>query len=264
MSQIIDAVYFINSRDRIPESNSASDFLVNFIEPIRPLHPKQMLAVKCVTIPISYYQINTTNNVVSVKETKSGIHSVFNVKIPYGNGNASTILTDLAIQLSNASPNGLTYSIVFNSSTGKATFSFTGTADSITYLSYSDDYFTADDLLGLMETKDIVINSGSSYTGGIVNFSGLADAIVQIRFMNQLSNTVFTTETGNTSVILAQIPIGQGYSFDIISYEPNILSGSAFNTPMQQLHFKITDIRSLPIDFNGKNIQFELILYHSE
>jgi hypothetical protein len=261
MSQIIDRVYHINSRDRVPPSPSASDFYVNFIEPISPIYPNQKIAVAQTTIPLSYYQINSTNNVVFVTELKSSVSSQFSINIPYGNGNATTLLTEIATQLSTASPNGLTYVLNLNSTTGKITFSFTGTATSVTYNS-TYDYFTADDLLGFYDIVDAVVPSGGSYLGGIVNFSGLADATVQVRLTNMVASSIFTTETGNTSTILSQVPIGQGYAFDIISYEPQHLEGSDFTSPLQQLHFQITDVRSLVIDFNGKNIQFDLVLYH--
>jgi len=260
-AQIIDMVYHINSRDRVSPSTSASDFYVDFIEPIMPIHPDQKIAISQVTIPLSYYQVNSTNNVIIITEVKSGVSTQFQVSIPYGNGSASTILTNIGTQLSTASPNGLTYSLVLSSTTGKITFSFTGTATSVTYNS-TNDRFTADDLLGFYDIVDATIPSGGSYIGGIVNFSGLADATAQVRLNNMAANSIFTTETGNTSTILAQIPIGQGYSFDIISWEPSHLSGSNFKSPLQQLHFQITDVRSLPIDFNGKNIQFDLVLYH--
>lgn len=261
MSQIIDRVYHINSRDRVTPSISASDFYVNFIEPIVPVVPNQKIAVSLITIPLSYYQINATNKVIVVTELKSGVSTQFSITIPEGNGTTSVLLANIATQLSTASPNGLTYVMSLSNTSGEITFSFTGTATSITYNSTSN-YFTADDLLGFYNIADTTILSGNSYTGGVVNFSGIADSIVQVRLLNMVASSIFTTETGNTSTILLQAPIGQGYAFDVISYEPIHLQGSSFNSPMQQLHFQITDVRSLPIDFNGKNIQFDLVLYH--
>lgn len=261
MSVDIAQTYLINSRDRLPQSISTTDFWVSFDYPITNTRPDQKLGLRMANIPITYYNINSTNNTLYVTELQGGVSTQFYIQMPYGSGTPTNILTALTTQLSTASPNGLTYVIAFDTTTGKLTFSFTGTATSVTY-NNTNNYFTADDLLGLYQTSDAVVPANGTFVGGIVNFNGIADALMQIRLENLPVGNIFTTETGLNTTIMLEVPISQSFAFGEIAYSPSNIDGPKLICDLAQLHFRITDTRNLTIDLNGKNVQFEMVLFN--
>jgi len=259
MSFKLDELYHINSRDRTAISKNASNFIIDFRDPIKAKFPNSKLAVIHAIAPLTYYKVNQTNDTIKVKE---GTSDTFTFKLTRGNRTNDEIMDELNDKLNSGTLNSIVYNNTLDSLTGKITFSHvSGTGLSVTYMN-TDDYFLADDFLGLNYSTDFVVPNNTPTVGGIINFSGLADSLIVLRLLNMPSSSTYTSESGTYSNILCQIPVNSGYSFDVINYAPLIPEQSDLNIPLQSLNFSITDTRGLEIDFNGKNIQFDLALIH--
>ena len=106
---------YIDAKDRF-RGPSGSNFVVRIIENLTPI--VGTMIVKEISIPFTFYQINSSNNQIPVRELTGGVFSVF---LEIGNYSAA----DLEIQLKDILDTGSlvpqTYDVVFSSITGKLT-----------------------------------------------------------------------------------------------------------------------------------------------
>lgn len=90
-----------------------------------------------IRIPISYYNINSTNNVFKLEEDNGVVQTVITATIPPGNYVISELLTELETQLDNGTTQTNDYTLNKSNITGKTTISYTGGSSQITVQSIS-------------------------------------------------------------------------------------------------------------------------------
>lgn len=268
MSEIIpyQSIY-INSN---PGSQGISGTGSNFTVYLRgsPIIPRQGRAIKVAvttaTIPLTYYGVNSTNNVINITETQASPAGTktFDVTIPPGQYTSSSFPTAVqsAFNAASTSPNGygLNYTITLSTDTGKMTFAISNTGYTIS-LNTTAATSTALVPLGLAAGTTPTFDSTTSYTGpNVVNIIGPTE--FTIRCGNFLAN-IYETRVQSEAPILAVIPI-VGNQFDSVIYQPAYpklfgLVGSR----LDRLDFLITDQNGLIVDLQNFGVTIQLALY---
>lgn len=216
-------------------------------------------AVTTATIPLTYYGVNSNNNVLNITEDNGVTPLTFNVTIPSGQYTSASFPTALNAALTNTSATSgysLTYTCTLATDTGKITFS-TSTVSRTVTLNFANS--TARVPLGLPSTGTASFTSVSSYTApNIINIIGPTE--FHIRCGNFLAN-IYETRTQSEAPILAVVPI-IGNQFESVIYNPAVpklygLVGSR----LDRLDFFITDENGLIVNLNNFGVKIQLALY---
>lgn len=126
-SKAIPNVLIVNSADRNQNIYpNASDFRVQLL---RQYTDVESLELSCALIPLSAYNVNSTNNKINFEETMG---TTLTAVIPVGNyPDATTLAFAVAASLTAATANGVTYSAAVDPLTGKFTITSDGAGGSI-------------------------------------------------------------------------------------------------------------------------------------
>lgn len=173
------------------------------------------------TIPFSFFQINSTNNVIQVVTT-SGI---FDVTIPEGNYNINTLATAFTaeiqayILLSFFIP--ITITTSFNSNTSKETFSLSVSPPiysiQVPYIAQNQPILK---MLGFT-SNFLVTNASPTITSNqVVNVNPASEIFIRSRTLTQASSTESLIGQCVTSNIIANIQINQPSFGYIQFYQP--------------------------------------------
>jgi hypothetical protein len=199
-------------------ANTDITFVLN--NPIKLISQNNRFKVRVIsaTIPFSFFQINSTNNVIQVITT-SGI---FDVTIPEGNYTITTLATSFTaeiqayILLSFAIPITLTTS--FNPNTSKETFSLSVSPPiysiQVPYIAQNQPILN---MLGFT-TNFLVTNASPTITSNqVVNVNPASEIFIRSRTLTQASSTESLTGQCVTSNVIANIQINQP-SFGVIQF----------------------------------------------
>ena len=133
-------------------NGSSSNILYSLKTPLIALKDEDMyVQFLTASIPLSWYNINSSNAYLSVRE---GLHTFYSVSIPQGNFNIIQICSNLQDQLNSNSPSGLTYTISYNKFTNKASFTCSGFTTFL-FGSGVDAYRDLQCVLGFKDAVDI-------------------------------------------------------------------------------------------------------------
>jgi len=240
---------FINSRLR--ESGTDENFTYNVQFP----QGYDFTHVVCLNalIPKSYYLIQDGANVFQLQENNTTV----TVTVPVGSYLLSAFQTTIATLLTNASPNGLTYTMTYpplsGPDTGKWTYTQTNAAivsslifnaelfEPFGFLANSTNVFSGTTLVSscvikLQSEDRLLIHSN------IVNNPGMDDVLVSIN----------STTSINYSSIAYVCPAPEFYS--------RILSSQHNST----YSFSLTDEDGKIVHLNGLNLNLTLLLYKKD
>jgi hypothetical protein len=191
-------------------------------------------------IPVSFYQINQTNNKLNI--TISGTKTSY--YFPYGNYNINTFITQWASTV------GAGWILTLNSSTNTLNI-----ANTTTDFSLTDDTNSIFGIIGLV--KGTTCNSSNKIIVSPypVNFSGLQRLLITSPTFNLFSKTSY--DSGETN-ILSSIPnnsVQNGYIYyNNLTNFKSIFS----NTQLSNIQIQFVDDFSNFINFN--NIDWTLTL----
>jgi hypothetical protein len=240
-------IFYINSRNRI--SGNDSDFLYKIDIPKDSKYDK----VCCLqmSIPKSYYLIKSGEYFILQEDGKQA-----QIYVGAGNYTRKSFATILASALTFFSPNGLTYTVGYDTlstsvDTGKYKFQhnsltiqagliFDGTNDIYEHMGFdnnSNNKFTfstliSKNVINLQRESTLYLHSD------IVNNGN--DSILQ---------EVFATTTSDYSSIVFQQMDVEAYSKDITTNTNNVY------------RFYLSDENDKAIDLNGLNMVFTIVLY---
>jgi hypothetical protein len=191
-------------------------------------------------IPVSFTQINYTNNKISI--TISGTKTSY--YFPFGNYNINTLITQWTATV------GAGWILTLNSSNNTLNI-----ANTTTEFTLSDDLFSLFGVIGLQKGTSYTSSSKLIVTSFPVNFSGLPRLLLISPTFNLYSKTSFDNGESN---ILASVPnnsIQNGY----IYYNNLTNFKSVFsNTQLSNIQIQLIDDFSNFINFN--NIDWTLTL----
>jgi len=227
---------FLNSKDANLNLGT-SHFLFQLKDSIKTLHNHHIkLSLLSATIPTSFYQINSLNNLLNGSVNGSS----FSFTIEPGNYSSKELATELNNKFTAASLSCVvSYSEIKNA--------FTLTATNISLLSSS----TMLSLLGF---------SSSGITGS-TNISSSISANIQpirILYVKCLNLSVKNRKNSNTSNIIASIPIDVERNNFIFYKSHSNIATELYMEEVDLLDISITDENDNQIDFRGMDLILEL------
>lgn len=232
--------------DRLGANNSDATFRLPMIEIPSGCHI--WLSVQSAVIPVSFYNINSTNNALTYSFTSDNIpHSIVLIN---GNYSALTLTTLLNQEL-----NVLGFTVSYNRTTNKLSFSH-----SVYNFSFSNSS-TCFSLLGLSSISQTSVNRVLT-SDFVVNVAPIRAFQIAIPHINTGNISKTKTQCQN---ILCQIPITL-QSNGIVTYlNTTNISSNLYVNYLHELQIQILDQNSVLVDLNGVEwsvvIQFDIIKY---
>ena len=187
-------------------------------------------------IPVSFYNINYTNNLLSYTMGGGGTQTLTLTK---GNYFATTLIAELKTQFLAA---GFIVAITYDRASGKFTFSASG---SFTFLASGSTIFG---VLGFGLTTDY--SSSSNYLTAPYPVSFLS--IKKLRFAsNALATQSVGSYTGGSSSLFGTIPVNAG-PFGLVLYD-NVSGRKSFlrNKKVDEIDIQVYDENNRFINFNN-------------
>jgi len=239
---------------------------------------KDIAAVKVleVEIPFAWYVFNTTNNFFSLIENGTSVSVGIPVTIPVGNYNATTLATTLAAILtaaSAASGGSFVYTVTYNTTTGKFTFSNNDPGVSTNFwFSNSVSIMNRDlrDYLGFPQNVFIVSSTGPNPTlssAGPASVTGPNYLFVESNTLGgtvELYLPVGVGSSGNLGPELAKVPINTQPGGVIFWQDPDpqkwFYVGGINNLDRIDIFLKLgsTYGGQTPLQLNGQSFSIKL------
>lgn len=194
------------------------------------------VSVQTAQIPYSFFNCDDYDNLLVLNTASID----YNIVIPQGNYNVTTLATALASAI--LSTTGLTMTITFNSITN--TYSF-ATTQNFTFKKES----TCFELLGFTNGYNYSSTLNTLLSNQSVNFFTIKNVLIEV---SNLITDNLTTGNDNNASILASIPITSSQG-SIISYSNIFGIKNRINSikNFTSLHIRLLDDDLVPIDFNG-------------
>ena len=228
----------LDSRNADMYSNGTLNSDVTFEMKFPIIVPNDCLAmtmnVHSFVCPISWYLINSTNNLLSI--TANSI--LYNISIPYGNYNINSFQTALLALL----PVG--FLLTFNNLNNKLTMSYTSTF-SINANS------TIHQIMGFLKKTVYTSSSNNIILPFTVNFSGLNS--INILCENVRTSNLDSKDNLTPSSIIANISVNNASNNMIYFEKQNDFSFDVKEKTIDYLDISIQDSLGNKIDFNNQN-----------
>lgn len=211
-----------------------------------------------VVIPNTFYNVNSTNNTLSVTETGGS----YTAQIGSGNYDVASFITALKAELeteSLANGDGNTFTIVKDDITGKFTFSYSGASATV---QFNDSGSTMFGVLGLTTGTNHSFTVASPLIGQQVGFQNKI-RMLAIRLGGDVSVSNYFGNNSNPNVI-TQVPVISDSFTDI--YYPNdsthsdIIRLGATNSA-SSFNIELVDEDDRVVDLNGEEWSFTLAFY---
>jgi hypothetical protein len=212
-------------------------------------------------IPVSFYIVQTGSNIMYLLE---GAQTV-TVTIPEGNYSVYSFQSTVGPLLSSLSPNGFTYTILFNNiftqvDTGKFTFQCSSTAQTVGFqfppnnavgevfgfFPSTTNYFTVDGPIQTLASKNVL------------SFIPESSIFIHANFCQGSSQSGYTD-------VLSCIFSSNSAPYSTINYtNPQIYETAKKTTSLSRVMvFSITDEFGNSINCNGGNVILQILLYKS-
>lgn len=195
--------------------------------------------VKSVSIPFSFYMVNSTNNTIAFRESADGTNRI--ATLPVGNYDASTILSALGTALSATGTQ--TYTVTYDEVSGRLTISAPG---NFKILSASNGS-TAWNVLGIDQYNDTATGISTVKLPHYVDFSFNSSILL---CSNALSSEDVIYSSDESKAVVSNIP-ADAPAGAVIHWE-NHGGFLLFEESIQQVDFLLLDSATgQPIDLNG-------------
>ena len=249
----ITSFVVISSKDRTNDSRSTTDFTYSIGQTIEV----SSIAIKTVSIPVVQYNINQTNNKLTLLIENSPPKVIF---IEQGQYDISSFMTSLQTSLRETVLDE-TFSVSQNSLTGKLLITSDVTI-------FSVDIDPTNSPMAKVIGFDLKINSIPVFSQEIIppyipRLGGTKNYYLTSQVLSQGFNGIF--RNGQQLPLLINIPITEPYGF-VEQYEPQVLNVKTFNRPqnLQWIDIKILDEDMNTVDLLGADIEIVLKIYTKE
>lgn len=222
-----------------------------------------LLFLKKAFIPFSFYTLSNSqkNNKLDIRETHSnGVDTnTYTITIPDGNYNINELISKIKTLMEAGSIYNHTYTITFNTQTGKVTFIELEPQGSnikceLLFASGSNASKSCRRLLGF-NTEDKEFTASVSVSSD--NVVDMADGLDSIRIGSNLTGDNIKTSRGETGELLI-VPVNFS-PFSILYFDAlEPFKHKLATRSIKEIEIKMTDLNDNVIDFN--NIPYTLIL----
>ncbi len=242
---------FINSRNRLSGTDENFTYNIEIPDGFDYDHVVVLNAL----IPKSYYliQAGALENIFQLKENNTTV----TVTVPIGSYLLSAFRTEIGTLLSNASPNGLTYTLSYpplsGPDTGKWTFTQTNGAI-ISSLIFNEHLFEP---FGFFSKSTNVFNGTSLVSTCVIKLQSEDRLLIHSNIANN--------PTGND--ILVSINSTTSINYSSINYvcpAPEFYSRLLSSKNLKTCSFSLTDENNELIQLNGLNMNITLLLYKKD
>jgi len=248
--------YAINSTNR--ESGTDSNFAYNINIPYNKKYDK--VVILAANIPKSYYLIQEGDNSFILREMDENIE----IKIPPGNYNRRSFQIIIQSLLNNNSRNGWTYQISYPSSydqpdDGKYKFEVSGNFNFQPSLIMTKDEVY--EQFGFDSESINVFNQNEIYSKNVVKF--------QLEDVLYIHSDICVNDgnDNNTNDVLQIVYASSSNNFSNILYTCYDTEANSKNLRSQDgnlYNFSITNENNHPMNLNGLNITFTLMIYKKD
>ena len=244
-------IYYVNSRNRINENDSDSNFSFYF----QNLQDNEFdrVVLLSASIPKSFYLIQNGSNSFILQENTTQV----TISIPQGNYNRNSLLSTVKSLLNSNSPNSWTYNITYPNinqtyDDGKYYFTVTNNTSQPSLIFTNSVY----EQLGFNKNSTNTFISNSLVSTNVCNLSTETTLFIHSDIsQNENSDNVLQEIYSN----------GEGsYSYiNFINVCPHEYSKPLNNNNSSVFNFYLTDENGLIINTNGININFTIMIYKS-
>jgi len=243
--------FYINSANRI--SGTSSAFCVPIQIPIQEEYDS--MCITQVSIPISYYLVPAGMNQMQLVENGTTV----TITIPSGNYNVNSFCTVVEALLTSNSPNLLTYKMTYPTSftqnnTGLITFTVTSSVITCSFVFNPENYLN--EQFGFPSGSTVTFVSGSLVSTNVVNYVNENTLFIHSDIVTNGSDDVLQEIYGNNTTALS---IMTWVPPQVKAYSKRLMA------PKNQLmNVYVTDENNRPINLNGQEMQFTLLVYKTD
>lgn len=240
-------LFYVDSHERVSGSHSDFSFVLEFQDDY------DHAVVLQVNIPKSYYIVRNGLNTFILQE---GLSSVV-ITLPFGNYTRSSFKTQLQNSLNASSPNGWTYLVTIPNSaitadTGYYYYSVSGNTSQPSFILNEGLY----EQLGFEPNSTNTFTSNNLVSQNVVKFQAEDNLFIHSDLCSNgtddILQEIYGVDNATFSNIIYQCQDVEAYSKPITTNRNNVY------------HFYLTDEDSKPIDLNGQNITFTLLLFKKQ
>ncbi len=238
---------YINSANRLDASNSSTNFL--YILDIDNNKEYDRVSLIDLVVPKSFYNVNSSNNTMIVEE--NSIQRT--ISMPIGNYSRKSFRSVLQTQLNTNAETGYVYSISYNQSSsqqddGKYTFSCNTVSPQPIFIIGT----------GLFEQMGFNKNSTNTFENDVL----ISSNVVNFRAKTRLIFKSSLCQNYNNNILHYITSIDADY--DYVNFQNNniIETYKDFIRSNTNIYsFQLLDESYNPIDLNGLNISFSILLW---
>ena len=264
LTEIQRYTFYINSLQRSSGTNTNFSITTNKVMKLLSKGGRFALVMHSISIPFSFYQLDSTFNTLSVRFTSAtGVLKTVTITFTQGNYTATSILTELSTQLTASAQ---TTSGTYVGYTPLFAFSYsnsTGFSTLIMKFGYRIDlYFSGNTTLGSffgMTTDQILSTVNSPVSTSIVVCNPVYLLYLRSSNLVQFNNREYITSSDTISSIIYRIPVmtqSQTYIHHISNSDPFFISNDNINSINFQLTTNLNSTTSL--NLQGLSFQFKL------
>lgn len=242
---------YINSRDRIAGTDENFTYNIQFPAGLDFTHVVCLNAL----IPKSYYLIQDgpLENIFQLKED----NTIVTISVPIGSYLLSAFRTTIETLLTNASPNGLTYTISYPPLSGADTGKWTYTQNNgsiVSSLIFNEHFFEP---FGFLSNSINVFNGTSLTSTCVIKLQSEDRLLIHSNIVNNPTRddvlvSINSSTSINYSSIVWECPSPEFYS--------HLLSSQNNNS----YNFSLTDENGELLQLNGLNMNITLLLYRMD
>ena len=257
MSHKQHVTIIIENKNRALKSRSESNFIYQLTQPIkftkRSNNKQYYVRIENIRIPVSFYNINAYNNVLTFLDAATAE----TITIPVGNYTIDELITELQT-LMNAEVTGSPYTISYDDINQKVNIA----NSSANILTITDNTLSLNEIIGFSIGQTVAATSNSD--GDNIAYTNTMRHI-KIQLENLVSNNVYS----NDEDLLTHIqPVGVLIPITEVRNEFQFYSnhhGPLIKLPnvstISDIHIKLLDPNNNIVDMNGVPMGFELVIY---
>lgn len=241
-------IVHIRSQDCLNINDKSDNIVFSLSETITCEEDEEILVevINC-SIPYSFYNINYSNKYLDISENGN----IFTILLEEANYTATQFASIVQSKLTEASPNGLTYTVTYDRYTNKLKFRVSDNSAVVSFLFISgqNSKYDCQHIMGFYRKDDYMFTNSELISDSTVNMSPYEAIYIHsnLGITNQ-----YHTSSKNLSTILAKIPITSA-PFTYIQFENTSekYQNQTNLKSIQMINLSLKDADGFPIDINN-------------
>lgn len=245
------ALFYVNSANRL----SGTDGMFSYFFPLTWIIPFDRVVVLSANIPKTYYGVQANYNTFTIVE---GSNQAI-ITIPPGTYTRTAFASCLASLLTSSSPSNFTYTItipntITGAETGKFTYIVSNNGSVQPHFVFIDN--NINEPTGFYKNSTFTFSSNQLVSAAVCNF-----AVETCLFIH---SDICYNELTQDNILQEIYTSGIGYNSYVsyTNFNAKLYSKKIMNKS-QVYNFSLTDEFGTPLDLNGVNLTFTILLYCS-